>query len=95
MSLDDFCRLSPDEFAAVCRAYAEAREAEARDGWERMRLLATITIQPHVKRKITARRLLPFPWDNRRPEREERPRETREQSLEKLAAVLEKLRKKK
>ena len=26
-----------------------------------MRLLAAITIQPHVKKKITARQLLPFP----------------------------------
>ena len=34
------------------------------DQWERMRLLATITIQPHVKGKVTPERLLPFPWDS-------------------------------
>ena len=28
-----------------------------------MRLLATITIQPHVKGKLSPQRLLPFPWE--------------------------------
>ena len=30
-----------------------------------MRLLATITIQPHVKQKLTAQKLLPFAWDKK------------------------------
>lgn len=34
-----------------------------RSCWERMRMLASIVIQPHVKKKITPKRLLPFPWD--------------------------------
>jgi hypothetical protein len=28
-----------------------------------MRMLATITIQPHVKNKISPEKLLPFPWE--------------------------------
>ena len=34
-----------------------------RDGWERMRMNATIGIQPHVKGRVTPERLLPFPWE--------------------------------
>ena len=28
-----------------------------------MRLLATIVIQPHLRKKVTANNLLKFPWD--------------------------------
>lgn len=31
--------------------------------WERMWLLATVTIQPHVKSRLKAEMLLPLPWD--------------------------------
>ena len=41
-----FCRLSPDEFRHVC-------EALYQDGWARMRMLATITVQPHVRKRLT------------------------------------------
>lgn len=60
---DDFCRLTPEEFRAVCAASAASREALQRDGWERARQLAAISIQPHVRRKITPRQLMPLPWD--------------------------------
>ena len=35
------------------------------DEWERMRIAATIGIQPHVRRKFTPQKLLPFPWDSK------------------------------
>ena len=55
-----------DEFAAVYNAYAEQRDADYKDNWVRMRLLATITIQPHLdkRHKITPEKLLPLPWDH-------------------------------
>ena len=53
------------EFTACCRAYNEHRSAELHDAWERMRMLATIVIQPHVKRKITPQKLLPLPWEKK------------------------------
>ena len=54
-----------DEFAAVYKAYAEQRDTDFKDNWARMRLLATIVIQPHLAKgkKITPEKLLPFPWD--------------------------------
>lgn len=54
-----------DEFAAVYKAYAEQRDTDFKDNWARMRLLATIVIQPHLAKgkKITPEKLLPFPWE--------------------------------
>lgn len=39
-----------------------------RDSWERMRMLATIIIQPHIKGKMTPGKLLPFPWEKHKTE---------------------------
>lgn len=66
MRLDDFCRLTPREFGAVLTAYRECREADMHDSWERMRLLACITVQPHVRKKMTPTDLLKFPWEETR-----------------------------
>ena len=58
------CRaVSPAEFAQVCRKHRESEEEQERMHWERMRLLAAITIQPQCKKKITPEKLLPLPWD--------------------------------
>lgn len=59
------------EFEAVYKAYAEQRDFEYKDCWERMRLLATITIQPHIakNKKITPEKLLPFLWDKQKGKR--------------------------
>lgn len=66
LSYDDFCRLTPDEFNHVCKAYLDQEQSQYKDNWERMRMLACITIQPHVKNKLTPQKLLPLSWDNRR-----------------------------
>lgn len=55
--------LTLDEFDAVYATYSEDREASYRNTWEQMRLLATISISPHVKRAPTPQKLIPFPWD--------------------------------
>lgn len=65
MSLADFERLSPREFDAACKAYGERQEAEARGSWERMRRLAYMVIQPHVKKCPPPEKLCPLPWDNK------------------------------
>lgn len=63
MSYRDFCRMTPDEFEAVCRAHRDESERLSRERWEVMRMEASIMIQPHVRQKLTPRRLLPFPWE--------------------------------
>lgn len=61
--------LDYDEFEAVTRAWTEMRETAERQEWERMRMLATLGIQPHVKKKLTPQQLLPFPWDGDKKKR--------------------------
>lgn len=65
LSYDDFCKCYPDEFLSICLAWQDMRDAEVKSDWERMRLLATISVQPHIKRKITAQKLIPLPWDKK------------------------------
>ncbi|MEG1159985.1 MAG: hypothetical protein RSC78_04075 [Acidaminococcaceae bacterium] len=56
-----------EEFAAIYNAYAEQRDTDFKDKWQRMRLLATMTIQPHLdkRHKVTPEKLLPFPWEKK------------------------------
>lgn len=65
ISYNDFCRCAPDELEAIFRAYSEVRQEDRQDEWERMRIAATIGIQPHVRRKITPQKLLPFAWNSK------------------------------
>ncbi|WP_303031774.1 hypothetical protein [uncultured Duncaniella sp.] len=65
MSIDDFCRSEIDEFESICDAWRKMREAQYHDSWERTRTLAAICIQPHIKKRITPRQLIPLPWDDK------------------------------
>lgn len=67
---DDFWMMTPSEFESVSAAWRVTQNARERGEWERMRTLASICIQPHVKNKLTPRQLLPFPWDDDRQETE-------------------------
>lgn len=60
-----------------------------------MRLLATITIQPHLAKgkKVTAEKLLPFPWDKKtaaksRTAENKLTKEEQRRRMEKLVAGL-------
>lgn len=90
---DDFCRLTPDEFTAVADAWREHDDLLRREEWERMRLLATITIQPHVRRKLKASELLPFPWEKETQwaNRPAAPRMTRTEQLARMEEVMRRL----
>ena len=63
MGFDDFRRCYPEEFEAICRAWAEMREGDSRADWERTRISASICISPHVRRPIPPAKLMPMPWD--------------------------------
>lgn len=47
-------------------------------------MLAAITIQPHVKKKITPQALLPFEWDKQKPKTEFVSKEEDKNRLERL-----------
>ena len=66
ISFDDFCRLRPEELEEALRSRRETRESCYRDEWERMRLLATMVMQPHCKNRLKPEKVLPFPWDKKR-----------------------------
>jgi len=83
-----------EEFAAVYKAYAEQRDTDFKDNWQRMRLLASIVIQPHLakNRKLTPEKLLPFPWDKKKEtKRSGKPKLTPEQQRERMAKLTERL----
>ena len=92
MSRSDFCACTPAEFAAAVKSWREAEESRRRDAWERMRLLALMTVQPHVKQRLSPSKLMPLPWDGEAkaavPEKGAAPC-TAEESRRRLAALLE------
>ncbi len=90
LSYDDFCRLTPTEFDHVYREFKNLQDAEYKDNWERMRLLATITIQPHLKKKVTAKKVLPLSWDKPDKPDIKAPRLTAAESRKRFEAVLKK-----
>ena len=63
MSRKDFCRMSPEEFCHAAQAHRDEQERLSRERWEIMRMEAAILIQPHVKNRLTPKKLLPFPWE--------------------------------
>ena len=73
LAYDDFCRLQMREFTACCKAFNEQRTAEIHSDWERMRMLATIVIQPHVKGRVTPEKLLPFEWEKAKKKTSHKP----------------------
>lgn len=82
-----------DEFAAVYKAYAEQRDLDFKDRWNRMRLLGTIMLQPHATRgrKITPEKLLRFPWDGEKKQKGEAAKKPREMTPEQQRRRMEEL----
>ena len=65
LSFDDFCRLELIEFEHICRAWRDMAESDDRRRWERARVMAAITVQPHVRKPVNPATLLPFPWERK------------------------------
>lgn len=94
LDYDTFCGLTPEEFAAVYKAWAERRDADMQDQWERMRLQAWMAVQPHLRKgvRLTPEKLLPLPWDrNKRGAAHEEPRMTAEEQRERMRELVKRL----
>jgi len=89
---EEFCQLSIEEFQAIYNAWQKQKEMQTQDAWERMRLLATICIQPHLKKKITAKALLQFPWDKKKTQ-EGAKRLTQEESEKRVEELMKRMEK--
>ncbi len=75
MSVTEFERCTPDELSEIFESFSKEREDRIKGDWERTRQLAGLLLQPHLKKKVSPRDLMKFPWDNEPPEEgdEERP----------------------
>lgn len=93
MSHDDFCKCTFGEFESICKAWREMTEGQHRDAWERARTVAAIVIQPHLKKgsKITAKQLLPLPWDKKQNPRSEAPQLTTEEKRKRFEELAHRL----
>lgn len=55
-----------------------------------MRMMATIALQPHVKGNLTPQKVLPFPWEKKKPMRKA-PAVSKEDALKRFEEVLGKV----
>ena len=88
MSVPDFEHATPGEFTAILTQWREHNERREQAEWERMRLLATMVMQPHCKGRLKPEKILPLPWDHKAPPpREGKPvsRAARRERMEQLA----------
>lgn len=92
LSFKDFALLTPFEFSEVCNAWHEWREDETRGAWERQRWLGCVSIQPHIKNRITPQELMPLPWDKQsKPNTPKSETLTHEQHLERIRELNKRL----
>lgn len=92
MSFEEFCAYDFDEFEHITRAWHSMTDEQNRDEWERMRILATICIQPHTKKKLTPKQLIPLPWDRRRNRRNNNaPELTKEQRRKRVEELMQRM----
>ena len=92
MSFDDFCKCTFGEFESICEAWREMTDAHNRDSWERARTIAAIVIQPHIKKKLTPRQLLPLPWDKKKAiDKSDAPRLTAEEQRKRFEEIARRL----
>lgn len=89
MSYDDFCKCTFSEFESICRSWREMTEGQNRVAWERARTIATIVIQPHIKKRLTPKQLLPLPWDDKKSnQRNKEPELTGEEKLKRFEHLI-------
>lgn len=94
MSYAEFCGLEPCEFSYIYEAYSDEHAERNKDAWERMRILASITIQPHVKNRVIPRKLLEFPWEKKTlTHNKPTPPVSKEESIRKFEALLKRVKK--
>lgn len=91
MGYDDFCRMRPSEFREACQAYADKQEREMRNGWEVMRMQATLLVNPWLKKKLTPVQLIPLPWDGKHYTGDERTQQAKPSTRERFEKMVRKL----
>lgn len=82
--MDDFCRMTPGEFAGWIKAWAALDEGRERGAWERARLVAAVSLFPHLRKGASRdpKKIIPLAWDPAADKIESAPRReiTREEA---------------
>ncbi len=89
MSYDDFMWLDFAEFRSIYGTWRKCKEEVEQSEWERMRMLASICISPHVKHAPTPQRLLPFPWE--KPKKKAVPKVSKDAAKRQFEELLERM----
>lgn len=71
-----------------------------RSAWERMRMLATICVQPYSKKRLKATELMRFPWDETKNGSPTQPPQrggevSKEEALKRFEKLVRKIKKRK
>lgn len=64
MSIDDFCRCTPSEFAAIFEQWRLAAERSSRLSWEQARMICWAAVSPYAKKSLRPSDVMAFPWDD-------------------------------
>lgn len=68
-----------------------------RSAWERMRMLATICVQPYSKKRLKATELMRFPWDDTKNSPSQPPRGggelSKDEALRRFEALVHRMKK--
>lgn len=87
MSMDDFCRCTPSEFAQVWSAW----NGMERGAWERMRMECIASLQPYSRKTLRPADVMPLPWDV--DKEDEKRNEDEELTREELLSRMEEVKK--
>ncbi len=88
MPFNDFCRLTPEEFSYIYKAYSEREESQYRDRWERLRMLGTMVLQPYTKKSLKPKDVLTLPWDNDMSNKPKTPVLSKEEALKRFKELV-------
>ena len=76
MNIIELYDLTPSMFFNGQKGLFEKWEMESQGEWERSRWIATILINPHVKKNLKPKDLTIFPWEKKRNEKTTKEIET-------------------
>jgi len=82
--------MTPEEFDAVAKSFRDGQEQDYHDGWERMRMHASICVQPHLKKKVAPKDLIKFPWDE--GPKEKKPIPSKEEAMKQYHELMERIK---
>lgn len=89
MRLDDWARLTLQEYASVVKAWSEDRERSSREAWEQARLCGYAAVLPYSK-NLTVHKFLPLPWDAQSAVEKREKSMTQEDRRKRMKAMFEK-----